>query len=221
MTGIYTITNKINNKIYVGYAFNIHKRIEYHIKRLLQNKHNNNRLQNSFNKYGLHNFSFDLLVECKKEYCCSEEHFWCNQLKSHDPKFGFNMRPTNPNNSNSKLSENAKKLIGLKNRNFRHTPEMISYMSISKKGKPCHPNTILAAKNLKNRYKFNSTDLERAAKTKYKKVYQYDLSLNLVNEFDSVKNAIIKTGNKRQNIESVCTGRNKTSAGFIWSYKKL
>lgn len=56
--GIYKIANIINNKIYIGSAYNLKKRFDVHKSQLKNNKHNNGHLQKSYNKYGSDNFKF-------------------------------------------------------------------------------------------------------------------------------------------------------------------
>lgn len=94
--GIYTITNIINKKIYVGYSTNLKNRWSQHVSSLKLNNHINNCLQNAVNKYGIENFEFDILVECNSIFLTSEEHYWCNILKVHDRRYGYNLRPTHP-----------------------------------------------------------------------------------------------------------------------------
>lgn len=58
ISGIYKITNKINNKVYVGCSIDIIKRWKSHI--------NNNviGIGQAITKYGASNFSFEVLLEC-------------------------------------------------------------------------------------------------------------------------------------------------------------
>lgn len=56
ITGIYKITNSINNKIYIGSAINIYRRFVTHNHLLRNNKHFNSHLQSSWNKYKSENF---------------------------------------------------------------------------------------------------------------------------------------------------------------------
>ena len=58
-SGIYLITNLINNKVYVGSAANILKRWNDHIRTLKGNKHPNIFIQRSWNKYGEEVFKTD------------------------------------------------------------------------------------------------------------------------------------------------------------------
>lgn len=56
-------------------------------------------------------------------------------------------------------------------------------------------------------------------KTK-KKVIQYDLKGNLLNEYESLNEAELKTNVKYQHISSCCRGKQKTAGGFKWRYKE-
>ena len=78
ISGIYKITNIINNKIYIGSACNYNARKASHLFELRNNKHGNNRLQNSFNKYGEDSFKFELLEKCNKNDLIKIEQYYIN-----------------------------------------------------------------------------------------------------------------------------------------------
>lgn len=62
--GIYTIINNITNEFYIGSVSAkgcFRRRWQKHMIDLLNNKHCNNHLQNSFNKHGKINFTFLIL----------------------------------------------------------------------------------------------------------------------------------------------------------------
>lgn len=65
-SGIYLITNLVNNKCYIGSSCNLRRRIKEHKRKLSQNKHENAILQHSVDKYGLDNFTFIILLYCSK-----------------------------------------------------------------------------------------------------------------------------------------------------------
>lgn len=63
MKGVYAIRNKVNNKSYIGMSMNLVKRQKEHFSKLRANKHENQRLQNAFNKYGEEAFEFCIIIE--------------------------------------------------------------------------------------------------------------------------------------------------------------
>ena len=58
----------------------------------------------------------------------------------------------------------------------------------------------------------------KIAKAHSKKVGQYDLNLNLIREYDSIRIAEKETNIKNQNISACCLGKAKTAGGYIWKY---
>lgn len=65
ISGIYSITNKIDGKFYIGSSKNLHKRWMTHRSELRRNHHCNQHLQSAWNKYGEENFEFLILEEVK------------------------------------------------------------------------------------------------------------------------------------------------------------
>jgi group I intron endonuclease len=61
VSGIYAITNLVNNKVYVGSAISLSNRKATHFYKLRNNAHGNPHLQNAFNKYKEENFVFEVL----------------------------------------------------------------------------------------------------------------------------------------------------------------
>jgi group I intron endonuclease len=59
---IYTITNTISGKIYVGQARNVRKRWHSHQWHLKKGKHRNNHLQRAWDKYGEEAFIFQVVI---------------------------------------------------------------------------------------------------------------------------------------------------------------
>jgi group I intron endonuclease len=87
MTGIYKITNLINNKCYIGKSeISIESRLDNHKVGL----HSNNHLQASIKKYGIENFSFKIIEECSPEECWLRERYWIEYFKSNISEFGYN-----------------------------------------------------------------------------------------------------------------------------------
>src|SRR3972149_12098174 len=81
-SGIYSIVNNINNKIYIGSALNFNKRWNLHNSQLNCNKHHSIILQRAFNKYGKDNFTFEIIeyVEDKTKLIEREQN-WLDFFK--------------------------------------------------------------------------------------------------------------------------------------------
>lgn len=73
--GIYLIENKINSHKYVGQSVDINHRWSVHISRAFSqaSKEYNKPLYRAFRKYGIENFNFSILEQCKKEELNSKE----------------------------------------------------------------------------------------------------------------------------------------------------
>lgn len=102
-SGIYKITNIINNKIYIGSAVFIYSRKHVHFHHLKNNTHHNQHLQNSYNKYGSENFKFEKILECPKEYLIELEQWYIDNLKPE-----YNICKIAGNCLGNKMSEESK-----------------------------------------------------------------------------------------------------------------
>ena len=90
MIGIYSITNIVNGKKYVGQSVDVKSRIRNHRWALNSNRHQNDHLQKSFNKYGKDYFVFDIICECKEDQLDELERFYIALYNCIDPRFGYN-----------------------------------------------------------------------------------------------------------------------------------
>lgn len=80
MIGIYKITNKLNNKAYIGQSNNIERRFKEH-----QTKGASSRipLDIAIQKYGKDNFLYEVLEECEIEQLNEKEKYWITTLETH------------------------------------------------------------------------------------------------------------------------------------------
>lgn len=83
-SGIYKITNIVTNDFYIGSSIKLNIRKNQHFKQLAKNIHNNKYIQNSFNKYKIESFKFEILITCPPEYCLKLEQWFIDNLK---PKY--------------------------------------------------------------------------------------------------------------------------------------
>lgn len=88
-TGIYKITNILNQKTYIGQAVNVGERWKEHIKSGLGIDTPNNKLYQAMLKDGVENFSFELLEDCERSKLNEQEIYWIDFYKSQE--FGYNM----------------------------------------------------------------------------------------------------------------------------------
>lgn len=79
MIGIYKIENTLNGKLYIGSSSNIKERLINHKSMLRCNKHHSIYLQNAYNKYGVSNFVFEVIEECKLEDLIIKEQNYINK----------------------------------------------------------------------------------------------------------------------------------------------
>lgn len=119
--GIYKIINNVNNKLYIGSSMNIKSRFSKHKSLLKNNKHDNDYLQNSFNKYGIDNFSFEVIEFCEVSELIDKENYYINFYKSNNLNLGYNLATVNEfrrNNYNKEVKIKNSKINLLKNGNF-------------------------------------------------------------------------------------------------------
>jgi group I intron endonuclease len=113
--GVYLIKNKLNNKVYVGSSYDVKKRIISHLSRLKNNKHHSKYLQASFNKYGKHVFSINILEYVKNtNILLKREQYWLNFFTSYNPSYGYNICNISKNTKGRMHSEKTKKLMSEK-----------------------------------------------------------------------------------------------------------
>lgn len=151
-TGIYKITNIINNKSYVGSSINIYRRWNQHRKLLICNKHYNKRLQNSVNKHGIKNFIFSIIEECEPIDLISKEQYHIDELNSYT--CGYNGRPIASSPLGTKLSEERKKVISVFHKNRKRGPcseETKKKLSDANKGKTSSRKGVKLSEDVKRK----------------------------------------------------------------------
>lgn len=219
-SGIYTITNIIDGKIYVGLATNLYIRKLNHFIELKNRKHCNKHLQRAYNKYGKDSFLFEILVECEEKYLCSEEHYWCNILNVHNSMYGYNTRPTHPYGK-VKHSEETKKKISESHKG--------KYMSESSKQKmrdkvyteEIRKNMSNGRKGMKfsEEHKRNISESNKGKKLKSEAVIKLSIQEEYIEEYRNAIEASRAVNGASNNIYACCKGKANTCKGFKWKYK--
>lgn len=212
MNAIYKITNKINNKVYIGQTtLSVEQRWDSHVHDCFSGKANIEKrpLYEAMLKYGLENFTIELIEEVQN--ACDLDAREIYYIKQYNSYVGFD----NSNGYNATLggksirkldwtAENLERLI--QGYNFgKNCADLAREFN-------CYPETIVK--------KLKSLGYEIRQGNKHKFVCQFDLDGNLLNIFASIQDAARALNNSSKNlhISEVCKGKRKTGGGYRWMY---
>lgn len=87
ISGVYAITNKINNMSYIGCSKNIHRRMIEHKK---PSASPSMKISIAIKKFGIENFRLDILEICEGKDMFKREEYWVKKNNSRYPN-GYNM----------------------------------------------------------------------------------------------------------------------------------
>ena len=74
---IYKITNKVNGKVYIGQSsFSVEKRFAEHCRDMNKRSLEKRPLYSAMKKYGIENFSVELIEECELDIIHQREQYW-------------------------------------------------------------------------------------------------------------------------------------------------
>lgn len=202
MPYIYKIINNINNKIYVGKTSNnINSRFKEHIRDSRKIEERHRPLYRAFNKYGIENFSIELIEETN--FPEERERYWIEQLGSF--KNGYNA--TVGGDGIPYLDYSKAFILWEKGYGVGYIAKILNWDCSS------------VSRALKN-YNISKTDIKnRQFQLQKKPVVQIDLTTNeIIKIYDSAKDAEEQTKICKQHITQVCLNKRKTTGGFKWKY---
>lgn len=109
--GIYKITNLINNKVYIGQSIDIKQRWYNHL-------HHHQHLKDlplyrAFKKYGITNFTFNIIEECNVQDLDEREKYWIQYYNSYNN--GYNMTTGGQGVHNTEIKLSAKDIKNIIN----------------------------------------------------------------------------------------------------------
>lgn len=92
-SGIYLITNRVNNKQYIGQSVDVLERLDQH--RFASKC----AIDKAIQQYGIENFTFDVLEQCEEKILNEREKYWCDTIyecSTYIPN-GYNVEPAGTN----------------------------------------------------------------------------------------------------------------------------
>jgi group I intron endonuclease len=235
MIGIYKITSP-SGKIYIGQTTNYSKR---------HNAYKNHKCKGqpklfaSIEKYGFVNHTIEIVKECEVKDLNYYERYYQEYYES--VLNGLNLRYTATTDKSGFMSEETKKKmsdsgkgkiiteewrknLSIAGMNRRHTEEEKQKISQANKGKIKTPEHIAKIQaTLKTMQMPKRSEETKALQSlnngKSKKVNQYDLEGNFINQFRSGSQASRELGISVMSISSCALGKLKTGGGFVWKYE--
>ena len=162
-------------------------------------------LHKAFRKYGINNFNIEQIEEIDNSLLNDREIYWINFYNSMIPN-GYNM--TFGGEGSTKI-------------NYKLVYELWdSGKSISQIASILN-HSVTQLKTILSSYKnFNNEENNRRTINATKKrVGQYDKNTNeLIKIHDSIKDAAIAVNVDRSCISRCCSGKKKSSRGFVWRF---
>ncbi len=114
VSGIYGIRSISHpERVYIGSAINIRRRFSEHRSKLSLNKHGSPKLQHHYNKYGLNDLIFEIIVKCEKQDLIKTEQVFINLYRP-----WFNICITAGNRLGMRHTEKTKAQIRLAKSNI-------------------------------------------------------------------------------------------------------
>lgn len=189
ITGIYKITSP-SNKIYIGQSMDINRRFkEYTL--ISQNKRKR-KICYSIQKYGFDSHKFELIEECNIEQL--------NERETHWKQYYLDL-----------VNQDWNKVLfhelhdGGGGPKSEITKQRMSLSSIGKSKSKEHCDKISKSKS--------------GVSINSKKVIQYDLESNYINEWFSMSKASKDLNININCISACCKDKQKTAGGYKWKYK--
>ncbi|MCC8068781.1 MAG: GIY-YIG nuclease family protein [Ruminococcus sp.] len=197
MIGIYKITNILNQKVYIGQSVDIEKRWAEHI-RCANNSDKPNTIYQAIRKYGVENFTFEVIEECSQEKLNEREIYWIDYYNSYYDGYNMTLGGDNGYLFDYNFLVEQYKI-------YKTTEETAKHCG-------CQPHTV--SKALKA---FNIVPNADSLGTK-RPIKQIDpTTLKTIATYPSLAEAVKAIGEKNTSaISRVLAGKGQTAYGYIW-----
>lgn len=237
---IYTITNILSNKTYVGYTKNYADRIVQHKYKLNNNIHPNESLQKDWTILGKDNFRFEILEEYADTFLTSMEHYWANLLNVHNNMYGYNIKPTGEHSGISvetgikigntlrgrKRPQEFKEKMKVSSKKWKRSKEHIKKLHLGRKNRINISGSYHSEEGSNNIRKAMSSRIIseqsrlKMRKAKSKPIIQISLKGEFIKEWGCASDVFKELGISAGNISNACIGRVKTAGKYIWKFKE-
>ena len=231
--GIYKITNLINGHSYIGESINIERRWKEH--KSIPYKAS---IYDAFQKYGIENFSFEIIEECSIEEFFEREKYWISFYDTY--KNGYNMTKGGEggpacghrrkviqydiNGNFIALYDSitqAEKELGIKNSNITRVCQGKAYEANGFQWRYFENNKNYKeniGKSLRKQKLRESAIKNICNKNSlYNQIAQCNKeSHNIIKIFNSIKEASIATGTTMSGIYRTLSGERKSAGGYYW-----
>ena len=224
ISGIYEIRNTETGKVYIGQSKNIMIRWRDHIARLKKQKHDNQYLQNAWNKYGAEAFSFSILETCEPDFdkLNELEIKWIALKNALDGKYGYNIASGGGNaNPYSGMDEetfnNLRKAVSERQKKYYQThssPNKGTHLSEEARRHLSEINMGEKSPMYGKKRPDHSEHMSGSGNPRARRVKCIETG----EEFGCVKEAAEKYGTDNSNIIKMLSGFQKTAAGKTWAY---
>jgi len=222
---VYLITNKINNKKYVGLTTrSLGERWKEHIRKSRCEKLSINSLHYDIKKYNKDNFEIKKLIECSNtEELCKYERKFIFELDTIKEGYNRNTGGKYYNVSDKmreEMSENAKnkKKVYVLNKSDK---SIKIYESVNKAcrllllNKKCVFRVLSGKRKSHKGYIFSYSE---EFNIKEKEIYKFDLYGNLINIYKNINVCSIESKIDKIYIYRVLSGKRKSHKGYIFKY---
>jgi group I intron endonuclease len=221
---IYKITNLISKKCYIGETKKSNPFIRWNEhKRKIEQGIGCPALQDAVKKYGIDNFTFEILIICFDEERYKFEIEYIKKYNSIVPN-GYNLTQGGEGGGfygKKHSQETIDRISQTSKQKYIDNPNLKREMSERQKVVMNSEEVKNKIKNgLNNSYVFVNLKKEKGKRGFARvKVMQYDLYNNYINKYESIADAAKSNNIDYRTISKNINGRTKTGGGFIW--KKL
>lgn len=226
ISGIYCIENIKDNKKYIGQSKNIYDRWAKHKLELNRNNHDNDYLQNAWNKYGELCFTFYILEECDEIELDDKEIYYIELYNTLNRSCGYNLKTGGQNKGihtveyvGDKISKSLKDYY----KNNSKSRDRCKENALKQWSNPEIKNKIIGENN--GMYgKHHTEDAKKKMSEKRKgrisekrnPNHVICIEKNLI--FQDSVTAAKEFGIQSSGILQVCYGKRKTCGGYHWKF---